>query len=300
MTADRSDLISVVIPVRNRATVVGPTLASLAAQTMAPARIVLVDNGSTDDTAEVLHRWAEARTDTIVVSEPTPGAARARNRGLAEVTSRYVLFFDSDDLMPRRHIAELTAALHAANYPPLAAFDAEIISLDKRVLHRPYLKGEPLFNHIFHAVLATQRFVATTALCHKAGAWNPSLPAWNDYEFGIRLLIEAPHPLHVRLSEPVRIISQEDSITGTDYSSKAGTWEMALDVIDSHVRCTMYAPYIDYRRAILAGMYMRERHPEHATALLAQIKHRPHLMRLIATYVSHGGRGVAHIAKLLN
>ncbi|MDE7388508.1 MAG: glycosyltransferase family 2 protein, partial [Muribaculaceae bacterium] len=119
-------LITVVIPVRNRARLVEATLASVAAQSMAPARIVLVDNGSTDGTEEVLRRWADKRTDTIVVSEPIPGAAAARNRGLREVESPYVMFFDSDDIMPTRHIEEVSRGLHTCNMPPLAAFGAEM------------------------------------------------------------------------------------------------------------------------------------------------------------------------------
>ena len=78
-------MISVVIPVWNRAGMVGRTLESLAAQTVWPDRVVLVDNDSTDDTARVLRQWAMGRKDVEVVCERVPGAAAARNCGLAAV-----------------------------------------------------------------------------------------------------------------------------------------------------------------------------------------------------------------------
>ena len=62
-------MISVVIPVWNRAGMVGRTLESLAAQTVWPDRVVLVDNDSTDDTARVLRHWALGRKDVEVGSD---------------------------------------------------------------------------------------------------------------------------------------------------------------------------------------------------------------------------------------
>ena len=67
-------LITIVIPVRDRAMVVGDTLRSVAAQTLRPLCVVLVDNGSCDRTPEVLRLWAEMLDArgifTRVVSEP--------------------------------------------------------------------------------------------------------------------------------------------------------------------------------------------------------------------------------------
>ena len=105
--------ITIVMPVRDRASVVGRTLESIERQTFRPLSVVIVDNGSTDITPEIVEKWRR-RVDgddfkVTVVTEPRPGASAARNRGLREVESEYVMFFDSDDEMLPRHV-ELAAA----------------------------------------------------------------------------------------------------------------------------------------------------------------------------------------------
>lgn len=296
-------MISVVVPVRNRANIVGPTLQSIARQSVKPDRVVLVDNGSTDSTAAVLRRWADAYPgDAVVVTEPTPGAPAARNRGLREVESDYVIFFDSDDLMPPHHIREVSARLSEAGFPELGAFDAVIRTLDGEKLPRPFRsRPSALFAHIFHGCLATQRMVVSTGLLERVGGWDESLPAWNDYELGMNMLAAGAQPVRLKLSAPVEIVRTRESITGVRFADKAGDWERSLDRCESILRqagMNTAADLIDYRRAILAGEYRREGRPDLSRRLMAQIAHRRGLMALVARYSAAGGRGVAEIAKI--
>jgi len=278
-------MISVVIPVRNRAELVKRTLESLRAQTLAPDAVILVDNGSTDGTREVLRQYPGA----VVVEEPRPGAAIARNAGLVRVTSPYVLFFDSDDVMPPRHIAEVDAGLRAAGLPELGAFDMELAGLDGVRSPKPFRRGDPMKMHIFHSILSTQRCVMSTALAHRVGGWNEDLTGWDDLEFGVRLLAASSEVTYLKISEPVLVYAQTDSITGTDFASKAGQWERALDACRKAVKGTKYARMVDMRMAILAGMYRREGRPDLAKGLV-----RGMWLRMIERYVALGGRGVAH------
>lgn len=296
------NLLTVVIPVRNRAGIVGRTLASIDAQSVAPAKVVLVDNGSTDNTMQVLRQWADGRENVVIASEPRPGAAAARNRGLAEVNTPYVYFFDSDDTMSPTMIEDITEGLKRENMPPLATFDIEHQSIDGRISMMAYRKkGDPVINHLFHACLATMRTVVLADEVRRAGGWDEELPAWNDLEMGIRLALRNT-PVWLPMRQPGRNISGAESITGTGFSQKAGVWEKSLDRIETDLRASRpeLAPLVDYRRAILAGNYRREGATESAEALLATIRHRPLLMRAICRYVAAGGRGVAIIANLLH
>lgn len=280
-------MISVVIPVRNRAELVKRTLASLREQTLAPDAVILVDNGSTDGTLDVLRQYPGA----IVVEEPRPGAAIARNSGLARVESEYVLFFDSDDVMPPRHIEEITAGLKAAGNPAIGAFDMVLVGLDGKRYPKPFRTGDPLKMQIFHSTLSTQRCVVRTELARKVGGWPEALTVWDDLEFGIRLLVACPKVSYIRISQPVLAYAQAQSITGTNFASKAGEWERALDACGHAVAGTKYERMIDMRRAILAGHYRREGCPELADGLTGTV-----WLRMIARYVALGGRGVAYLA----
>ncbi len=287
-------MITVVIPVRNRAELVKRTLRSLAEQTVAPEAVVLVDNGSTDRTPDTLRHWADGRPGVTVISEPHPGATCARNAGLALVETPYVMFFDSDDVMPARHIEEISSGLISAGMPRIGAFDMVLVGLDGKEHPKPFRHGDPMRMQIFHSILSTQRCVVSTALARAAGGWNCSLPGWNDWEFGIRLLAAEPTLAYLPLSEPVRAYAQAESITGTDFSSKAGRWELALDAARQTVSGTRYERLIDYRRAILAGMYCREGHAELAGGMVSEWR-----LKLIQRYVAAGGRGVAMLERLL-
>ena len=290
-------MISVVIPVWNRAHIVQRTLRSLECQTMAPRRIILVDNNSTDDTLQVLRTWAAERPNlATVLTCDTPGAAAARNCGLAAVDTDYVMFFDSDDAMPPRHIEEVTAGIRAAGNPQVAYFDAEMHNLDGTISAKSARRGSILFNHIFHATLATQRYAISTQLIRSIGGWDETTRGWDDYELGVRILAASPTLTHIKLTQPVAIYLQETSITGTNFHSKAGEWEHALGCCEKTLRnagLTRAAKLIRYRRAILAGKYMAEGHPE----LVSGLTPTP-FMKLIAQFVAHGGRGVAEIARV--
>ncbi len=289
-------MISVVIPVRNREAIVGRTLDSLAAQTRQPEQIVLVDNASTDGTLQVLRRWAEGRDNVTVISEPRPGAAEARNCGLGAVTEEYVMFFDSDDAMPPHHVEEVCRELERLGMPDIGAFGMERVGLDGSVVRKDFKGGDLMFNQIFHSTLSTQRYVVRTGFIRGVGGWVEQTPVWDDFLLGIILLSRQPDLKELKLSAPVRVYAQADSITGTDYSGKAGKWEALLDRCTDALRnagLAQYEPFINYRRAILAGEYRREGHPE----LADQLTPTP-LMRMVARYVAAGGRGVSYLAAL--
>ena len=102
-------LLSIIIPACNEEAYLPATLAALheAARSLA-VEIIVVDNGSTDRTAQVA-----ADAGAIVLSEPVRNVARARNRGAAAATGEWLVFIDADTIVPSnllRRIAELESA----------------------------------------------------------------------------------------------------------------------------------------------------------------------------------------------
>lgn len=306
--------ITVIIPVRNRAELLPRTLESIAAQTRRPDRLIIVDNGSTDDTP--VKAWTfmtthpEMRVD--IISEPVPGAARARNAALRLVDTspgNYVMHFDSDDIMLPHHIERVAKALENRPDTDLLYFDVTMRDTDGWTQLKTCDGDAPLVrNHIFHSVLSTSRYAASADLLRRAGGWDESLPRWNDYEFGLRIAVTAEHPVKLTGEPAVVILTHEDSITGSSYSADAPVLVKALDTM----RRTLAAAerkqdlrYLHGRRAIVAALFAREGDHDDARPLLADaLKAVPTAkdalkLRLIYTVVRLFGRGGGTLGAML-
>lgn len=92
--------VSIIVPVYNAEKYIEETVASVRAQTFKDWELLLVDDSSTDNTAQVLEEMLKKEPDgrIRILSKENGGAARARNYGLAHATGRFVAFLDADDL----------------------------------------------------------------------------------------------------------------------------------------------------------------------------------------------------------
>lgn len=273
------ELLTVVIPVYNRRDVVGRTLESVAAQTLRPLHVILVDNNSTDGTLRVLQQWKEeheSRDFRIdLLQEKKPGAAAARNCGLRQVDTPYTMFFDSDDLMTPDHCSRAIAGFKA--HP-----DAEIVGWNLKGNNKILLFSatDTHWYNIHYGSMATQRYVATTDLFRRVGGWRDDCLGWDDTELGTRLLLETGKIVKLQGEPTVEVIFLEESMTGTSFSSGASRWEQALDMIEENYRrhygenskqLGRMLRMVNLRRAILAGDYRYENAREQAAQLLDSV-----------------------------
>ncbi|WP_095589969.1 glycosyltransferase family 2 protein [Actibacterium ureilyticum] len=108
-------LASIVVPAFNAAATLPDTLRSLQGQTCRDLEVVVVDDGSTDETAAIVAHAADADPRIRLVKQPNRGLAGARNSGIAQATGAYIGFCDADDLW---HPAKLqTHIAHFATAP---------------------------------------------------------------------------------------------------------------------------------------------------------------------------------------
>ncbi len=98
MTSDFEPLISIVVPAYNRADLIGETVSSILAQSYLRWELVVVDDGSTDGTAEAVARAGRGDSRVRCVRQANSERAVARNRGIREARGEWVAFLDSDDL----------------------------------------------------------------------------------------------------------------------------------------------------------------------------------------------------------
>ena len=125
--------VTVLIPTYNAAAYLTETLESVCTQTFRDFELLIVDDGSRDDTLAMARRF-ESRLTLRIIEQANAGPAAARNNGVRQAHGEYVAFIDSDDLMmPRRLEAQL--ALFDAD-PALGLAHTDLMTFDDRgVLH---------------------------------------------------------------------------------------------------------------------------------------------------------------------
>jgi glycosyltransferase involved in cell wall biosynthesis len=96
-------LVSVIIPTYNNAKLIPYTLESILGQSYSPLEIIVVNDGSTDETAEVVQGYI-SRAAVRLHTQPNQGDISARNKGIELARGEYIAFIDSDDLWNREHV----------------------------------------------------------------------------------------------------------------------------------------------------------------------------------------------------
>lgn len=269
-------LVSIVVPVYNRRATICRCLDAIAKQDgISRFTLVVVDNNSDDGTSETVGEWKEAHRhiDTVVLRETVQGASRARNTGLAAVTTPYVMFFDSDDEMLQGHLHRMLDGIAAHPEADILGWNVMCELPNGKEYLTPYIIGRQLYNQIVNSIHSTERYAVKTDYIRRVGGWSDTLRGWDDYELGVRLVLGSP--VAVKLGEPsrrplVKAYFTGESITGSSFSSDTGKWEEALDLIETEVRDVRPEAlcWVGFRRAVLAGMYAREGANAEASRLL--------------------------------
>lgn len=306
--------LTVVVPVYNRATLLTRCLDSVRNQNLRPLRLIIVDNASTDETLIVANEWARRNaTDKFsvsVIGEKRRGACHARQAGLERTETEYVMFFDSDDMMHSDMAMTAFKVLEDKNKVDIAAWPVNYNFLDGTRRQTPGPDGDALDSHLIHATLRTVGYAVRTDVLRRAGGWSNNLKVWDDWELGVRLLSHTDRV--VWIPRPMaEIYSQAESLTGLDFTSKAGAWEEALDRIENVLRASLqltrqrhYLNLVDYRRAILAAQYSKEGSQDLAEKLLERTLRdsrtlnswQKWLVRMLYKYTARGHRGAGRIA----
>ncbi|TVV73605.1 glycosyltransferase family 2 protein, partial [Sphingomonas solaris] len=105
MTAPSTPAFAVVVPLHDKGRHIERALRSIAAQTLAPAEIIVIDDASTDDGPGIVAAFPGVRL--LRRSEPGPGGYAARNLGMREAAAPWIAFLDADDAWAPEHLATL-------------------------------------------------------------------------------------------------------------------------------------------------------------------------------------------------
>ena len=311
---------SIVIPVYNRAKVLPRTVASIVAQDYRPLRLILVDNNSKDNSLQVCYEMKAQHEDELlridVLQQPKAGASAARNMGLAQVESRYMMFFDSDDVLHKNAVSLYMQAFEA--HPDADIVGATILfdTGSKSFLAKAIFTSAPEA-HIIHGTLSTQRFAARTRVIREVGGWQEEYNGWLDWNLGVRLIL---HTQRIHWIEKPPVATQylhSQSITGRNdlkgYQAfyKATQYTRRDIAASQHPQRVRLERLVIYRQVLLAARIMHETRHLHNKELQQLARHIYHeamhdslttrAMRLFfplcLLYASHGGRGSGTLAQ---
>ena len=99
--------ISVIIPVFNTHLYLEQCLKSVSEQTFTDWEALVVNDGSTDDSALIINKWIERDSRFHILSQPNSGLSAARNTGLKHANGKYIFFLDSDDFLSPNALNDL-------------------------------------------------------------------------------------------------------------------------------------------------------------------------------------------------
>lgn len=192
---DPEPLVSVVLPTFDRAATLPRALASVLEQDHRRIEVLVVDDGSTDDTHAVVARFADPRI-RLLVTPAREGAPAARNRGIAAATGALVAFQDSDDRWLATKLSAQIAALRAMPQARLC-YCALLQCYDRfrAVVPGPRIRhvaGDVLPSLVRDSFVSTQTMLVERAALLDIGGFDPALPRLQDWDLALRLAQRGP------------------------------------------------------------------------------------------------------------
>lgn len=181
-------IVSVVVPTYNAAAYIGMAIDSVLAQSFKDVEVIVVDDGSVDDTAAVMSRYGPP---IRYLRQENSGVAAARNRGIKESSGRYVAFLDADDTWLPDKLQRQVAAL-AQDNRCRASYTAHVVcteTLEPITVWRSVRRASSIED-----LLLAGNIIGSicTVMCERSlfsvvGGFDPKLSQCADWEMWVRL-----------------------------------------------------------------------------------------------------------------
>jgi GT2 family glycosyltransferase len=233
---------SVVVPVYDNEHWVGEAIASVLGQTLGDLELIVVDDGSTDESVAAIREYA-SDPRLRLIEQPNGGPSAARNTGIAAAESEFVAFLDSDDLWMPEYLAKVDAALADRPDAGFAYVDAWRLDVDGRffrasAMERQNPPEEPPRDPMEFLRLLIERgnfvFVSTTVrkrALEQVGGFDTSLWWVEDFDLWTRILLAGYGA--VRTGEQLAIKrDRPGSLSGDEKKMVASMREVCRKVAD--------------------------------------------------------------------
>jgi glycosyltransferase involved in cell wall biosynthesis len=252
-----NQLVSAIIPTYNRAALLARALESVIAQTYRPIEAVVVDDGSTDNTDEVIDRYRtkleEAGISLVYYKQSNGKAPLARNNGIKLSKGPLIAFLDSDDLW-KPGLVDALAGLLARYHTAALAFcgilviDENDIVWKERSMRMDDLPPEGILEKPFHRLikympLQTSGVMIRRSVIEELGDFNLDMPVVEDWDLWYR--ISKLHDFAYTQRGLACNRWHDDNLPKLDITALSSSLKMNLqhlpDIQDEQARCAMRA-----------------------------------------------------------
>jgi glycosyltransferase involved in cell wall biosynthesis len=273
------EVVTIIVPTYNRAHYIRECIDSVVAQDYRPLELVIVDDGSIDDTESVVNEViSENDGDDYLTIQyfltENRGAPHARNYGLKRSSGDYIVFLDSDDrLLPEKVEKQLRLLLsdgHDMVYSPALA-----VTKDSRRVFGRELKGDE--SDLYYVSWQTMCPLYKREYLREIGPWNEDLLIMQDYEYCIRAIARGGSIGYI--SEPQQIYNVHDSerigntIDARKILSRANAFGSMYRFINEQGLSSRWLKY-RYLKSMLLCLYQLRvsNAPEHCNEVIAMVK----------------------------
>jgi glycosyltransferase involved in cell wall biosynthesis len=272
-------LVSVIIPTYNRGHVVPEAIESVLRQTYLRLEVIVVDDGSTDNTPECLQQFAGR---IRVVTQENAGPAAARNRGIEMARGELIAFLDSDDLwLPRKLERQVTLLQKAGKGVPCCLCNIcmrwnereidsfQIASMKPSLVEGICVNVDEMIATRF--LLLNQGVVVRRQTLAKIGGFDESLRLLEDHDLALRLSLEGPWAF---IRDPLVIWreSKEGSLYRDARKDELRSREPLVGILERHLLRVERANRPSLRRHVIRELNHIRR--ELRAAKIAQTKSR--------------------------
>lgn len=188
--------VSVIIPAFNAAATITRALASVRAQDGVGIEVIVVDDASSDNTAEIVRAFFSPGENFTVVQLPVnQGASAARNAGVQLARGAYLAFLDADDVWLEDKLRRQVAAIEADPKITLVSCNSQQTAADGRLLkeghvNRPPVQGTEAWKTLLvYNFLPTPTVLTRTALVRELGGFDEKLAVGEDLDLWIKLAL---------------------------------------------------------------------------------------------------------------
>ncbi len=286
--------VTIVIPVYNRAEYLPRLFRSLLTLTYKSVRVILVDNGSEDQSLLLCQQFAEEAWFPVeVLEEKAKGASKARNAGLNACTTPWVYFFDSDD--------ELSSDFLDLVIPLCEGRDAVFLPTCQVQGAKEYVRpfkvtAEPGYQ-ILSLMLNSPSMLLRTEWLKGIGGWDADLSVWDDWELGIRVLLNHPRYAWYNRKAFHKLYVHDISITGPSMSHNLEGKMDCLKTIYAQLESNDDRKAFYLRTKIIEGTLRAEGTLKTLSGFDAEMSDATIWMgRFLSFYTRWGGRGAWRLA----